>query len=85
MMEQETFTAVFRKVEIVDGQVFSVRDVARRLMIAERTARRLILSGALHAHRAGRAWRIPEQSLVEYIRSTSNRRCDIPQRGSDGA
>lgn len=49
-------------------QLLTVAEVAERLAISERTARRLIKSGELVTHRIGRAVRISEADLAAYVK-----------------
>jgi excisionase family DNA binding protein len=49
----------------MEEQQFSLSEVAERLKISERTARRWIKSGKLRAYKPGRDYRIPEGALQE--------------------
>jgi len=48
-------------------QVNSVSQLAKRLNVSTRTARRIIEDGALKAHRIGRQWRVFEEDLQDYL------------------
>lgn len=60
----------------------SVVDIARRLRLAERTARRLIVSGELKGHRVGRQWRVFEPDFVDYLGRVASRRPVAAEVGS---
>jgi len=47
--------------------LFTPDEVARRLRVSSRTVRRLCASGELEAARVGRALRVPERALAEYL------------------
>ena len=49
------------------GQLLDVPAVARRLHVSDKTVRRLIARGELHAHRIGRQLRISEEELRRFI------------------
>lgn len=52
---------------------FTVAELARRLQTCERTARRIIETGQLRAHRIRGQWRIREEDFEAYLAETSNR------------
>jgi excisionase family DNA binding protein len=57
-------------------QAFSISQLAKRLDVCERTARRLIEAGELKAYRVGRQWRVFEPDLQDYLARQANRhRC----------
>lgn len=58
----------------MDDQAISVSRVAVRLDVSERTARRLIETGDLKAHRIGRQWRVFAADLQDYLDGQSNRK-----------
>ena len=60
--------------DILQQQAFSIAQLARRLDVCERTARRLIEGGELKAYRVGRQWRVFEPDLQEYLARQANRR-----------
>lgn len=49
-------------------EVYSVAEVARRLGVSKRSVYRLIRSGQLRALHIGTAWRVPAESLRNFIR-----------------
>ena len=49
---------------------FTVNEVADQLKISVRSVRRLIASGNIRVHRIGRAVRISEIDLADYLDST---------------
>lgn len=58
---------------LIGNEALSVRRVAKRLNVSERTARRLIDAGDLKAYRIGRQWRVFEPDLQEYFARQANR------------
>lgn len=54
-------------------QALSISRVAKRLDVCDRTARRIVASGDLKAHRIRGRWRIFEADLKEYLAKTVNR------------
>ena len=51
------------------GQLRSIKQIAAVLGISQRTVRRLIDRGELHAHRVGRSRRISDGDLRVYLAS----------------
>jgi len=74
MMELKRTVATSRKVASVDTTVLSVKQVGRRLMVGERTARSLVKSGELKGHRIGRVWRVFETDLNDFLARNASRR-----------
>lgn len=58
----------------MNDSVISVAVVAKRLGVCERTARRIIKSGDLKAHRIRRQWRVFERDYQDYLAGQANRR-----------
>ena len=54
--------------QIDDDQLLTIKDVARRLQLSERTVRRLLDAGELSAFRVRRQWRIAEEDLQKYLK-----------------
>lgn len=54
------------------GEYLTVKDVAARLKVNPRTVYRALESGQLRAARIGRAWRINESDLVEYVEARTH-------------
>lgn len=50
-------------------RLFTVREVAQALRVHQRTAYRLITGGSIKAIKVGSQWRVPEESLAEFIES----------------
>ena len=50
-----------------EGQLLTIREVAQRLNVSERTVRRLISSRELEAYQIRRQWRISEHGLATYL------------------
>lgn len=63
----------------------SVMQVARRLNVSERTARKVIASGDLRAHRVGRQLRVFEADLQAYLARNTNRHPPPADEGSRAA
>jgi excisionase family DNA binding protein len=53
-------------------QAVSIQHLARQLNVSTRTTRRLIVAGALRAHRVGRQWRVFESDLQQYLAGQAN-------------
>ena len=49
-------------------QVFTVDEAAEHLKVRPETVRRLLSQGRLPGNKVGRAWRIPEGALMDYLR-----------------
>ena len=47
--------------------LLTVQEVANILRVHQRTAYRLIIGGSIKAIKIGSQWRVPEQSLMEFI------------------
>jgi excisionase family DNA binding protein len=52
---------------------YAIPEVAERLKIKEELVRELIRRGELHAYRIGKAYRITDDDIDEYLRSCSTR------------
>ncbi|WP_272698764.1 helix-turn-helix domain-containing protein [Desulfovibrio sp. Fe33] len=52
--------------------LLTVREVADYLRVHQRTAYRLITSGAIRAVKIGSQWRVPEPALMEFLESGMN-------------
>lgn len=50
-----------------DYDILTVQDVMKFLYIGKNTVYGLLQSGELKAFRIGKSWRIPRESLTEYI------------------
>lgn len=50
-------------------RMMTVANVAERLAVTERHIRQLLADGELPAYRIGRAVRIPEDALAEYLKA----------------
>ena len=54
--------------DLIDGdRLLTIKDVAYRLQLSERTVRRLVDAGELLAFRVGRQWRILPKDLQKYL------------------
>ena len=58
----------------MNDDALSVSRIARHLDVSERTARRIIETGDLKAHRIGRQWRVFLSDLHEYLARQSNQK-----------
>jgi excisionase family DNA binding protein len=54
-------------------KLLTIDEVADRTSLSERTVRRLIASGALPAHRIGRAVRVSEDDLARFLAASRHR------------
>jgi len=52
-------------------ELLSVEELCELLKIGSNAAYRILNNGELKAFRNGRTWRIPKQSVVEYIKEQS--------------
>ena len=62
-----------------DARMMTVRDIADRLCVSERTVRRWIASGKLRTHRLGRTVRVSDEDFRVFLAgsvSGSNGRSD---------
>jgi excisionase family DNA binding protein len=50
----------------------SPQHLAKRLGVSTKTARKIIHSGQIRAHRIGRQWRIFEPDLQDFLRRQAN-------------
>ncbi len=55
---------------MADQPFLTVKGVAQRLQLSEKTVRRRIDEGMLRVHRFGRAIRIAEEDLIQFLRLT---------------
>jgi excisionase family DNA binding protein len=64
----------FRKKNIfADQHFYSIPEVAERFKVKEELVRELIRRGELFAYRIGKAYRITDEDIDEYLRSCSTR------------
>jgi excisionase family DNA binding protein len=56
-----------------DQQFYAIPEVAERLKVKEELIRELIRRGDLHAFRIGKAYRITDDDIDNYLRSCSTR------------
>lgn len=56
-----------------DQHFYAIPEVAERLKVKEELIRELIRRGELHAFRIGKAYRITDDDIDEYLRSCSTR------------
>jgi excisionase family DNA binding protein len=61
-----------------DQNFYAIPDVAERFKVKEELVRELIRRGELHAYRIGKAYKITDDDIDEYLRSCSTR-----QEGSE--
>lgn len=55
------------------NDVLTVEELAEILCIGKNGAYDLLSSGAIRAFRIGRNWKIPKESVIEYLRNFSQR------------
>lgn len=53
------------------NDLISLDDLCEMLFIGKNTAYHLLNSGEIKAFRIGRSWKIPRQSVINYVRSKS--------------
>ncbi len=58
---------------MADQPFLTVKDVAQRLQLSPKSVRRLIDEGMLRDHRFGRAIRIAEEDLNQFLKLTRSR------------
>ncbi len=58
---------------MADQPFLTVKGVAQRLQLSEKSVRRLIDEGMLRVHRFGRAIRIAEEDLNQFLKLTRSR------------
>lgn len=51
------------------GDMISLDDLCEMLSIGKNTAYRLLKSRQIHAFKIGRIWKIPKESVEEYVHS----------------
>ena len=56
-----------------DQNFYAIPEVAEKLKIKEELVRELIRRGELHAYRIGKAYRITDDDIDDYLRSCSTR------------
>lgn len=53
--------------EDFSGEIITVEELMKLLYIDKNTAYRLLSSGEIKAFRIGKVWKIPNDSVIEYI------------------
>lgn len=56
-----------------DQNFYAIPEVAERLKIKEELVRELIRRGELHAYRIGKAYRVTDDDIDDYLRACSTR------------
>ena len=54
--------------ENTSASLMTVEELCEELMIGRNAAYHLLISGKLRGFRIGRIWKIPRESIAEYIR-----------------
>jgi excisionase family DNA binding protein len=62
-----------------DQHFYAIPEVAERLKVKEELVRELIRRGELHAFRIGKAYRITDDDIDEYLQSCSTRQEPIEE------
>ncbi len=62
-----------------DQHFYAIPEVAERLKVKEELVRELIRRGEIHAFRIGKAYRITDDDLDEYLRSCSTKQEDTKE------
>lgn len=52
--------------------MLKIKELAARLNIAPMTAWKLVKAGKIRAHRVGASWRVPLESVAEYLAAGRN-------------
>lgn len=60
-----------------EENILTIRELCSILMIGRNRAYELLSAGAIKAFRIGRVWKIPKESVREYILSQSGLQQDI--------
>ncbi len=63
-------------------RIFTVQEAADYLKVRPETIRRLLSQGRLPGNKVGRAWRIPENALMAFLRGGGMEAADIVPRGN---
>jgi len=63
--------------------VLTVEEAAKHLKVRQETIRRLLSQGRLPGNKVGRAWRIPESALMDFLRGAEG--SDEPQSSLTGS
>lgn len=61
-------------IEEDNTDIISIDELCEILMIGRNTAYRLLKNGEMNCFRIGRDWKIPRESVSEYIRRQSKRK-----------
>lgn len=59
--------------ENTNTNIMTVDELCETLLIGKNTAYKLLISGELKGFRIGRIWKIPRDSLNEYIKQATNK------------
>lgn len=59
--------------ENTNTSIMTVDELCETLLIGKNTAYKLLISGELKGFRIGRIWKIPRDSLNEYIKQATNK------------
>lgn len=59
--------------ENTNTNIITVDELCETLLIGKNTAYKLLISGELKGFRIGRIWKIPRDSLNEYIKQATNK------------
>ena len=59
--------------ENTNTNIMTVNELCETLLIGKNTAYKLLISGELKGFRIGRIWKIPRDSLNEYIKQATNK------------
>jgi excisionase family DNA binding protein len=54
------------------GKLLTLEEVAGHLQVSVLAVREYIKAGRLRAHKIGKAWRVAEQDLQDYLAATSS-------------
>jgi excisionase family DNA binding protein len=72
-------SALTEEAILAEEEMFlTIEEIAERLRVSDRTVRRWIESGGLHAYKPGGEWRIPASDLATFLETRSSPKVSAP-------
>jgi excisionase family DNA binding protein len=68
---------------LAEERFLTIEEVAERLRVSDRTVRRWIESGALHAYKPGGEWRIQATDLAAFLETRSSPKAPAPESSAE--
>ncbi|MDO8674419.1 MAG: helix-turn-helix domain-containing protein [Dehalococcoidia bacterium] len=65
--------------ELIDGKVYSIRELQELLGISRMLALRLVQSGRLHGVKVGKSWRVLGSDIRDYFERDKTGRTEVPR------